>query len=265
MTDVTGWWTNVLALVGAAAWLPKVVALFRRPRVTLIPAGTVELGYSGFGPTLNPSLAFRTERTDALVTDIWFEVVHEDGTRARFDGYQLHETPLFYYSSSGEQTVHSRAQAVVAIVLTPWQIVERRVFSQEKKHRERYPALMDDYQRTIRRLQSSSRDVSVWQDAVFQSTEYHTLREFLLDEFFWKVGTYTVHVLASVASLSTPATVSFKFSFTDEHRELLSANRQGVEWELRRIMSQAAGQPVEPPAFAYKFAYPLVRPAVSAP
>lgn len=250
-------WVDVAAVIGALAWLPYIVRFFWRPRITIIPGAQIEIGYTGLGPILNPSLAFRTERRDALVTAVWFEVVHERGQRAEFRGVQLVETPGVTQSTTGESAVHQRTQAAVAVVLTPATIAERKVNCQEANHLMRYEPLIVGFQTAIRRVQNAN--AQQWQETVLQSPECQALRDFLLNEFFWQTGNYKVAVFAKVAELRAPATATFSFSLNEAQVRLLRGNQQGIDWELRRITGEHVQQPA-PPQFKWQWLYPTVKP-----
>ncbi|MFO1503493.1 MAG: hypothetical protein U1F39_06720 [Steroidobacteraceae bacterium] len=233
-------WADVVAIVGALAWLPYIIRLFLKPRVTIIPGGTIEIGFTGLGPIVNPSLAFRTEHKDALVAAIEFDVAHQRGQRATFRAVQLHETGAMTQSTSGESAVHQRTQSTVAIVLTPASIAERKVVCQEREHLATYQQRLVAYQAAVRRVQNN--DAERWLADAMASPECHALRDFWTGEFFWQPGRYTVTARAKVAELSTEATTSFAFELTDAQIQLLRSNQVGLEWELVRI-ARAAGVP----------------------
>src|SRR5258708_7204841 len=87
-------WSDIVALVGAAAWLPQLWRFFQRPKVTPIAGGRIEIGFSNLGPIFNPKVAFRVERREALVTGIEFRVTHEKGQNTQFKCMQLIEAGI---------------------------------------------------------------------------------------------------------------------------------------------------------------------------
>lgn len=126
-----GWITDIIAIVGAAAWLPQLWRFFQKPRVTPIVGGQVEIGFTEFGPIFNPKVAFRAERRDALVSAINFVVRHERGQEAMFRATMLVEIGSSGQYSSGQEFSQQRVQEVVALVLTPTSIVERKIGTRE--------------------------------------------------------------------------------------------------------------------------------------
>ena len=92
-------WSDIVALVGAAAWLPQIWRFLQKPKVTPIVGGQVEIGFTHLGPVFNPKVAFRAQRRDALVTGIQYRLQHERG-----------QTPIVY--RPGQRQSISAASAV---------------------------------------------------------------------------------------------------------------------------------------------------------
>ena len=57
---------EVLAILGASAWLPQLVVFiskkFSKPKLTIIPDKDVEIGFTSLGPIFNIQIAFLAEK-----------------------------------------------------------------------------------------------------------------------------------------------------------------------------------------------------------
>lgn len=223
-------WSDIVALVGAAAWLPQLWRFLQKPKVTPIVGGQIELGFTSLGPVFNPKIAFRVERRVALVIGIDFKVVHERGQVTNFKCTQLVEYGSQSESTSGEKAVHQRQQDVVAIVLNPVAIVERKVNSREANCLHRLEELNIDLARAIDRMRSDAAD---WIDQLQRSREYADISKFLEDSFLWRAGKYSVECFVTVAGQSQPSRCSFQFILGDKSVALLKDNIQIIEEKFR--------------------------------
>ena len=94
MTPIQSW-TLVISLVGAAAWLPHLVTLIikyvRKPKLTMTPARTCEIGYTELGPIFNIKAALTAEREDILIDKVEFALSHESGDTYLFRWHEIRE------------------------------------------------------------------------------------------------------------------------------------------------------------------------------
>lgn len=250
-------WGQLVALVGAAAWLPPIVRLFRRPKVTPFPGGQIEIGFTHLGPLFNPKLAFRAQRRDALITGIEYRVTHERGQETMFRCVQLVEHGAQTESTSGERAFHQRLQDIVAIVVTPVAIVERKTISREFECLELLENLGINLGRATDRLRRQGTD---WIDELTRSQEYTDIHRFLHDARTWQVGEYRVECTIQVAGQRRPSTCRFRFVLGDGAVEKLNANLGVIERNFREsLLPPTAGQekPKETqPNWAYPYALP---------
>lgn len=214
-------WSDIVALIGAAAWLPQLWRYFQKPRVTPIAGGQIEIGFSELGPIFNPKIAFRVERRDALVTGVHFVIKHERGQITTFDGTQLVETGAQSESTSGEKAFHRRTQDVVALVLTPTAIAERKVLTRERELLKLYENLQEGFGAALSRFKGNSAD---WVDRVFQSSEYQALETALTKDFVWQPGKYTAVCHVTIAGQKTATQIEFGFMLTENSVSRLRGN-----------------------------------------
>ena len=127
---------------------------------------------------------------------------------------------------------------MVAVVLNPASIAERKLFTQEVDHIAGYPEKLVAFQNAILRLQNA--ELEQWRSNALASTECHELKEFWLHEFFWQPGSYTVKVSAKVAELRSHAKAEFRFQLTDAEIQALKNNARFLSGELSNIFTVTA-------------------------
>ena len=246
--------SDIVALVGAAAWLPHVARYFSKPKVTIIVGNSIEIGFTGLGPLFNPTLAFRTEKRDALITGVMFTVTHENGQVSRFRSMQLAETPAFSHSSSGESAAFQKTQSAVAAVVTPTTIAELKINCRERRHLQQYAEKMAGFQSGVRRLQGGFQEAG-WIDTVRQSPECESLRTFLKSSFVWQPGKYEVRAAANIAEIKEPIVKDFAFSLTESQIAALRGNIALLEREFSRIAWDEIDT-TQPQNLPWHWAYP---------
>ncbi len=248
-------WSDVVALVGAAAWLPQLWRFFQRPKVTPIAGGQVEIGFSNLGPIFNPKVAFRVERREALVTAIECQITHEKGQKTQFKCMQLIEQGVRSESTSGEKAVHQRQQDVVALVLNPMSIVERKVACQEVTCLERLENLKIQLYGTVDRLRDAS---AVWIDNVIRSSDYTIISKFLQDSFIWQAGTYRVDCSVWVGGQKHRAKCQFRFVLGDTSIVLLRKNFEIIADDFKRGLTPTDPNEPKPQGLNWVYANVLV-------
>jgi hypothetical protein len=247
-------WGDIVALVGAAAWLPQIWRFFQKPRVTPIVGGTVEIGFTQFGPIFNPNVAFRAERRDALVTGVSFIVRHERGQETTFRATMLVEIGSQGEYTGGQKFYQQRMQSVVALVLTPTSITERKIQSREAECLREWERLNEPVAATVTRLRDTSVD---WVDQVMRSPAFRDMRDFLARRFFWQAGNYTARCEVTVAGQKDPAVANFRFMLTAESAASLTQNAAVAEALVRRALEPPA-DPEHAPKLEFQWVYPMV-------
>jgi len=171
-------------------------------------------------------------------------VTHERGQQTNFRCVQLVETGAQTESTSGERAFQQRMQDVVALVLTPLAIAERKTNSRSVECLERIENLSIGVGRAIDRMRRQGVD---WIDDVFRSPEYAAAHQFVQEQRTWQVGEYKVECAVYVAGKRHPSTCRFRFVLGDGAVALLNANMAIMEQNFREsLMSPAPGGPAPP-------------------
>lgn len=242
-------WADIVAVVGAAAWIPQIWKFFLRAKVTPIIGGQIEIGFANLGPVFNPRLALRTERKSALVTGIDYQVTHERGQTAFFRCVQLVETGAFSESTSGEKALHQRQRDVVAIALVPDGIAERKTNSREIGCLENLESLQIALGRAMDRFRREGTD---WYDDLQRSPEFEAIKTQLSDSFAWQAGEYAVECTITVAGNAAASTCKFRFFLGEGSAALLRANLITIETNLKQsVLVKPAPKPLD-----YNWVYP---------
>ena len=130
--------TFVLALIGAAAWLPQLISwflsIFTKPKLRFVPNETVEIGYTSFGPILNNTFAISTSKKDALIEKVILTIVHEKGEKHEFYWKFLDERGGEIISDSGERQEIKKSQPAIALKISTSSLVERKIGFQDVSH-----------------------------------------------------------------------------------------------------------------------------------
>ena len=75
--------TEIVAYIGAAAWLPQIATwIYRKvvqPIVTIVPDKYAEVGFTSYGPIFNMRMAFSAENKDVIVDGFELLLQHSDG------------------------------------------------------------------------------------------------------------------------------------------------------------------------------------------
>lgn len=245
-------WKDVAGVVGALAWLPHIINLAKRPKVTMVVAEQIELGFTGLGPIFNPTMAFRGENKDSLVVGVEFLVRHERGGQATFRATQLIDTAGTTQSTTGETSIHQRVSQAIAVVVGPSAVVERKVASREAGVIAESGRYINAYLAAARRLNHPALEDRV--NAARQTAEAHALHEYLMQQLIWQVGRYDVHCTVLCQGQSRVWTTAFAFYLTEANVQFLRANEAGINWELRNM---AFGPPEGGPnTYSWNWLYP---------
>jgi len=232
---------EVLAILGALAWLPQVFIwmrnYFSKPKLTIISGRSIEIGYTSLGPILNVDLAFLAENKKVLIRRIDVELTHEKNDTQKFSWDWFEETlyeanlPDFGYSSTRKN------QKAIAINMDKDQLVEKRVGFQQNTFKNESQQLINLTTEEILNICNAQQDVA----SIKSQRSYNELRDLYKNSFSWKIGTYTVKFFVKLSKRDGFFTHSFDFKLSSldikalelniEHCQLL-VEKQFVDREL---------------------------------
>lgn len=221
------WWVILIACIGAASWIPQIIFFFYRvlskPKLQFISDPTVEIGYSMFGPILNPSFAISTSRKDALLERIKIEVVHESGDKHEFIWKSLDEKGPEMVSFTGEIISEVRKhQPATALKIGILGLVEKKIFFRDISFQEKWILLNSSLSEKMELKEKT--EPENYPESVFKTKEFLELLDFIKKGFYWKEGKYKVNLYAYEISLKTPHIEYYSFDLTKANVDLLERN-----------------------------------------
>jgi hypothetical protein len=184
---------EIAAYVGAAAWLPQIVALVYRaavrPKVTIVPEKKTEIGYTSFGPIFNLRLAVSAARKDTIIDHVGASIRHEDGATHEFAWAGMRETFSEIKDLSGNMQFIERDYSPIALVLARFGVIERFFRFQLPLFHSKLKVVLrkaTDHQAYLKSIKAD------YHEDLLNSKEVHDVLECYEQFFLWKSGRYTV-------------------------------------------------------------------------
>lgn len=219
-------WFEWAAIVGAAAWLPQIIyiiyLLFVKPSLYFSSAISIEVGYSLFGPILNPSFAISTSRKNALIEKIELLIIHQSGERHNFIWKFLEEKYFETRTLTGETIETKKSQQAIALKITLPGLVEKIIrfhdisFSEEREEIEVELFEEEDH------LMKTKPDN--FPDSLFKTKIFRKYLGLIKKGFYWKEGKYEVHINAQEKSSKKLHVEKFSFNLRKTDVDILEKN-----------------------------------------
>lgn len=221
------WWVILIACIGAASWIPHIIFFFykllSKPKLQFISDPIVEVGYSMFGPILNPSFAISTSRKDALLERIKIEIVHESGEKHEFIWKSLDEKGPEMIAPTGEIISEVRKyQPAIALKIGILGLAEKKIFFRDISFQQKSSLLNSLVSEKMEFIKKTTPEV--YPESVFKTKEFLDFLDFIKTGFYWKEGKYKVNLYAYETSLKTPHIEYYSFDLTKANVELLEKN-----------------------------------------
>lgn len=251
-------WVAWVAIIGAAAWIPQIAIFlyfrFVKPQLRFTQNDKVEIGYSFYGPILNPTFAISTSKKDALIEEITLEVKHEAGEKHEFRWKFLDERGFETTSSSGDRMEARKNQPAIAIKVNVIGLVEKTIGFRDFSYELKKHTLDSNLNRKISHIRKT--DPQHFAELIFITPEFLELSEFLQDSFFWKEGNYVVTLMAKVISKKEPHTQKFTFGLNKTQVDNLSKNIKTTQDYLKDKILYEEHLIPEIPRSGWKWHYP---------
>lgn len=230
--------TEIVAYIGAAAWLPQIMTwLYRalvKPKIVIVPDAYAEVGFTALGPIFNIRLAFHCERKAAVVDGFELHMRHEDGDKREFRWSGLSETFSEIRDNSGNHQIVSRDQTPIALKVGTESLVEKFVRFQEPRYHQ---SIQPAYSKLQAFFNFQKRtDGTGYVQKVLDSQELYDLSDIRSNSFWWKPGRYDVTIWLSSPSKFQLDNPHFTFSLTLINVELLRQNVDTLSVDIRNII-----------------------------
>jgi|SRR5690554_298974 hypothetical protein len=235
MTDLKSW-TLVISLVGAAAWLPHLVTLaikvFRKPKLTLTPARTCQLGYTELGPIFNIKAALTAEHESILIDKIEFSLRHESGDKHLFRWHEITEVKgQMVVPGVQTQPIYQESEAI-AIKILPTDFKDLLFRNRLEPHTQGLKKYEYAFDRERRRLVNAGQYDS---DKFYASSYTQDMQAFLQSQMIWKKGRYEVTVTLHNRNKAASDLPTLTFELEDEDIVLLQANCNNMPKLLKNM------------------------------
>lgn len=254
-TTAQDWITFAIALVGAGAWIPQIVAWLRRPEIFIVFGEIAEVSFMNFGAVINVPVSIASFRRAALVESISLLVTHQQGTQHTYKCVGLSESSTAR-SSSGETTLFGRESKVHTLALAQDSAAERLILFREESMSAAVVNLLHKTMLLGDRLRAT--DGQDWRPAMERSPEFAEWSNLVRDGNPWRSGEYSCVLTARVRQL--PNAVQAHFSFTLTDADIVAMRNDRTAWELFVRNQILQHQPPLPRPQPY-FANPVIRKA----
>jgi hypothetical protein len=232
--DLTQIGILIVGIIGAAAWIPQLIKLFKKPTLTITPANICEVGFNNLGPIFNFKSAITVDNQSVLIDRIGFELQHESGAKYSFLWHEIMEVKgqMIIPGTPAQPVIQETTAIAIKILPTDFKDVFLRNRMQE--HSEGAKRFLDSLDIERRRLINNNQYDP---EKHYASKTVQDLQAFLQSQMIWKKGKYliktNVHVQnTSLAKISVP---KMSFTLTEDDIVLLQNNCDGIPKILRNV------------------------------
>ncbi len=218
-------WSDVAAIIGAAAWLPVVFTwiskLLRRPQVSIITDNWAELGYTSYGSILNFRLALAADKGSVVITNMKIELTHESGEKRAIEWQSM----VHNYGAmtiEGQKMPMEKDQRALAMKVGDTEVEEKSIRFQDPVFNA---AKMAAVAKVIERINHLSRRTPTYHDELLASDEAAALMEHFSHGCWWKAGKYKAKIAHKTMQKCTTKGSEFELSISTIDIEKLNKNK----------------------------------------
>jgi hypothetical protein len=231
--------TEIVAYIGAAAWLPQIATwIYRKvvqPVVTIVPDKYAEVGFTSFGPIFNMRMAFSTENKNVIVDGFELLLRHSDGDTYTLRWAGLNETFSEITDAAGNRQVIGRDQTPIALKIGTESLIEKFVRFQEPRYHEKDRPVTSNLVAHFNFLKRSKPEDYVSQSLA--SKELFSVLETRKKAFWWKPGLYQITLRLSSPKKFKLTHSQFNFELTSIDIDRLKENVTTLDVDLRDTIS----------------------------
>lgn len=250
--------TSIVAIIGAAAWLPHFISWLYfwlvKPKLRFVPEYFTEIGYAFLGPIFNQSFAISSSRKDALVEKITATIVHESKATHKFVWKYLDEKGAELTSDKGERAEFRKHQTAVALKVSIVGLTERKINFQDVDYQNKMFSYVRAHSEKTDYLERTKKHN--YQEEATQTEEFLKSLDFIKDGFYWREGKYDVYLYVYETSLKKPHTEHFRFELFKKDIERLGKNIKITQDYFKDLILYKGKPKKEWPARFWEWAYP---------
>lgn len=247
---------QLAAYIGAAAWAPQIATWIynavAKPKLTIVSASTVEIGFTFFGPILNTTLAISSERRDALIEGLTLHITHERGEKRQLIWRHLSENQQQLRDAQGNISQFIKNNPAVALKVSTLALTEKTVGFQDPDYEVAYRA-------SARRIADQFSHLTAQNDnatalaALLRSLEFEQVQRAFENYMYWKAGRYEFALLAQIAGVKKPHEQLFTVTLLESD---IATLRRNLELLVPYVRSSLSTDPADQKLINWNWIYP---------
>jgi hypothetical protein len=249
---------DIAAYIGAAAWAPQiglwVYSAASRPKLKIVSASKIEIGFSMLGPIANATLAISAERRDALVEKITLLATHEHGERRNLVWRFLNENQQQIRDPQGNISSQFKNNPAVALKVSTLALSERIVGFHDPDFEELERATSNRLIAQFRHL-AAQVDNAAALEQLLQSMDFRQAQRDVENFMYWKAGRWEFILSAQLAGVKTPHKQRFAVTFTESD---ITALRRNLELLVPYIKATLSSDPGDQKLITWNWVYPVI-------
>lgn len=230
--------TEIVAYIGAAAWVPQIAYLIYKASITskvlIVPDDEVSIGFTRFGPIFNLNLAVSTKRKDIIINQIGVKISHEDGSKYTFVWKGMTETISEITNQTGDKAIVEKDQPAIALKVATLSLSEKFVRFQELKFHQGFHEVYNRFEAQF--LYLKTEDPNFIANSL-KCKEFQDLLEYHKSRFWWKKGVYKVEFTIESPDKYSLVKQEFKFTLKQYDVDRLNENIEKVKLNYTEIIN----------------------------
>ncbi|OGT38342.1 MAG: hypothetical protein A3F11_05820 [Gammaproteobacteria bacterium RIFCSPHIGHO2_12_FULL_37_14] len=235
--------TDVIAGLGAAAWIPQIITWVynaaTKPVLTITPDRTVSIGYTLFGPIFNLRLSINVDKKDTLIDFIGVEIQHESGTKHTLEWTGMTEFFSEVKNSAGDNQIIQRDIVPISVKLSTLSLIERFFRFQDSSFIQRNKSELDKLMEQQQFMQNKS---ATYHDDFLSSKEVDDYIKFMRSNFYWQAGSYTASFLIRSPAPSKLKPCKYQFKLTQDNVDMLKKNLEEIKADIEYFIKKGDAQ-----------------------
>ncbi len=248
---------DIAAYIGAAAWVPQIGAWIysaaSRPKLKIVSASKIEIGFSMFGPIANATLAISAERRDALVEKITLLATHEHGERRNLVWRFLNENQQQIRDPQGNISSQFKNIPAVALKVSTLTLSERIVGFHDPDFEELERSTSNRLIAQFRHLEAQVGNAAALEE-LLQSMDFQQAQREIENFMYWKAGKWEFLLSAQLAGVKNPHEQRFAVMFSESDITTLRKNLELLVPYFKTRLTNPEDQKL----ITWNWAYPVI-------
>ncbi|MDQ7815586.1 MAG: hypothetical protein RDU14_01010 [Melioribacteraceae bacterium] len=251
---------EVLALLGALAWLPHLIKIikdfFSMSEIEIIIQKSGEVGYTAFGSIFNIQMAFSVSNKDIIISGLKVKFTHESGESKVFSWQGIAQKFAELKRFEGESLSWEKEHSVLAIKLNEKIIEDRFVRFQD----EEYILKKDELEaKLFKKLGYMRDDNNVDVELLIKSEEMKDLEAYIKHSLFWKQGNYKIEFLVESNHSFKIVNNIFEFTLTILDIDAFEKNKELIEKSYINVFKLTADSEYKFSKIFWNWRYPVIK------